>query len=183
MLWAAAGACGLVAVLGIWFYINPSIWRGAVERQEGRLARHKSNPLASPPAVSTAPSGDANSSDAGAAGAASGAASSANHDQSPSTAENKVVAGAGTTTPPELGFELLIHARQNAWVSIIADGKNVMDLVIPAGSSKSVRAQRRLVLKTGNATGLQMAYNGVPLPASKDKIQTLTFTPQGLQQP
>lgn len=176
MLWAAAGACGLAAVLGIWFYINPSIWRVAVEREEVLLARHKSNPQASTPAASTAPSGVTNKSGDVSAGSGSGEAH-----EVPSANENK--AGAGAAIPPEEGFELAIHARQNAWVSIIADGKNVMDLVIPAGASKSVRAQRRLILKTGNATGLEMAYNGVPVPAAKDKVQTLTFTPQGLQEP
>ena len=183
MLWAAAGLCGLVAVLGIWFYINPSIWRGAVEREEVRFSRHKPNPPASAPAESTAEGGEANGGTNNAAnnssGVAGGAASSANQDHTPTSGNNVKP----SETAPEVGFELAIHARQNAWVSIIADGKNVMDLVIPAGSSKSVHAQKRLILKTGNATGLEMAYNGVPLPASKDKIQTLTFTPQGLQQP
>jgi cytoskeleton protein RodZ len=178
MMWAAAGACGLIAVLGIWFYINPSIWRGAVEREEVLLARHKSNPPASAPAATTSPNGAADSSDAVVAGA--GPASGTAQDHSSTAPETKAAVAA---IPPEDGFELAIHARQNAWVSIIADGKNVMDLVIPAGSSKSVRAQRRLILKTGNATGLEMAYNGVPVTASKDKVQTLTFTAQGLQQP
>ena len=76
-----------------------------------------------------------------------------------------------------------IRANDETWVSLVVDGKQVMDQVLLAGEQQTVRARERIVLRTGNAGGLDVSYNGAPLsPAGEDgQVRTLTFTPRGMQ--
>jgi cytoskeleton protein RodZ len=79
---------------------------------------------------------------------------------------------------------LAIRANQETWVSMEVDGKPYMDEVLIAGNERTVRAHESIVLKTGNAGGLEVSYNGKPsTPVGKEgQVRTLTFTPEGLQQ-
>jgi cytoskeleton protein RodZ len=79
-------------------------------------------------------------------------------------------------------FKLEIRADEESWVQIKADGTNSWTGVITANSNKSFRATKEMVVKLGNASGVELSYNGKPLPrfTSDTKIKTLTFTPEGL---
>ena len=81
-------------------------------------------------------------------------------------------------------FELLIRAREDSWMSIVADGKEVMSGTLKAATEKSVRARDRVVLKIGNAGGVEISHNGKTMAPLGDPGQsrTVTFTPSGLQQ-
>lgn len=80
--------------------------------------------------------------------------------------------------PTKAAISLEVRTHEDSWVSIMADGKMLMEGIMPAESSKHFRAQKNMVLKTGNAGGVEISYNGKPLPP----LGTLTFTPQGLLQ-
>ncbi len=86
--------------------------------------------------------------------------------------------------PAKDGFVVRVKAKEDSWISIVADGKPVMSAVMPKDSEKSVRAQQSVVLKTGNATGIDLFYNGklVPPLSPDGKVKTLEFTPAGLRQ-
>ena len=58
-----------------------------------------------------------------------------------------------------------------------------MDIVIPAGQERTIHARQELVLKTGNAGGIEVAHNGATLPplGSENEVKTLTFNARGLQ--
>lgn len=58
------------------------------------------------------------------------------------------------------GFVLSIRATQESWVSITADGKPVLTGTLRPAEEKSIRAHDRIVLKTGNAGGVEIAFNG-----------------------
>jgi len=76
-----------------------------------------------------------------------------------------------------------VRALEDAWVSVSADGKTMMEQTLPAGSQKSFHAGEQIILKTGNAAGLEVSYNGKPL-ADLDrekKVQTLVFSPTGFE--
>ena len=84
----------------------------------------------------------------------------------------------------EKTFVILIRAKEDAWVSIVADGKSVMQKVLAADKKKLVKAGKQVVLRTGNAGGIDVSFNGRPLGAigNENEPRTLTFNPTGLVQ-
>jgi cytoskeleton protein RodZ len=103
----------------------------------------------------------------------------------PSGGSSALPAAQAQTAAPEQAFTVTLHAREDAWVSITADGENVLQDILRASEEKTVQARQQLVVRTGNAGALDLAFNGQPLDWAGDsrKVRTLTFTPQGLQSP
>lgn len=83
---------------------------------------------------------------------------------------------------PEKVFFVSIKAREDAWVSIVADGKSVMERVMNADKHKKIKAGKSLVLRTGNAGGIDVSFNGRSLGplGNENEPRTLTFGPTGL---
>jgi cytoskeleton protein RodZ len=81
-------------------------------------------------------------------------------------------------------FSVQIVAKEDSWVSIVADGKSVMERVLTADKHKNVKAGKTLVLRTGNAGGIEVSFNGRPLGAlgNENEPRTLTFNASGLVQ-
>jgi cytoskeleton protein RodZ len=81
------------------------------------------------------------------------------------------------------GISLVIHAVKQSWISVTADGQPVLDATLAPGEARLARADQQLVLKTGNAAGIEVSFNGKWLPAlgGENQVKTLIFTPQGLQ--
>jgi hypothetical protein len=81
-------------------------------------------------------------------------------------------------------FIVFIKAKEDSWVSIVADGKTAWEGTLDANKERSIQAARELVVKTGNAGGLDISYNGKPLGAlgHEKQVRTLTFNTAGLQQ-
>ena len=86
--------------------------------------------------------------------------------------------------PADKMFVILIKAKEDAWVSIVADGKSVMQKVLAADKKKQVKAGKQVVLRTGNAGGIDVSFNGKPLGAigNENEPRTLTFNATGLVQ-
>ena len=84
----------------------------------------------------------------------------------------------------EKGFFVQVKAKEDSWVSIVADGKSVMQRVLAADKHKKIKADRTLVLRTGNAGGIEVSFNGHPLGAlgNENEPRTLTFNASGLVQ-
>jgi cytoskeleton protein RodZ len=78
-------------------------------------------------------------------------------------------------------FFIVIKAKEDSWISVTADGKTIMQGVLGQDKKKFIRAGKEIVLKTGNAGGIEVSYNGKALGAigSESETRTLTFTPQG----
>jgi hypothetical protein len=59
-----------------------------------------------------------------------------------------------------------------------------MQKTLHAGNQEVVKAGKLVVLKTGNAGGIDVSYNGKPLGVlgNENEIRTMTFTPAGLVQ-
>lgn len=79
-------------------------------------------------------------------------------------------------------FALQLRADEDSWAQITADGKQLWSGVVSKDSVKNFRASKELVVRLGNAPGVQLSYNGKPLPRfSQDaKTRTLKFTTEGL---
>jgi len=75
-----------------------------------------------------------------------------------------------------------VKAKEDSWVSIVADGKSVMQRVLPADKQKKIKAGKTLVLRTGNAGGIEVSFNGHPLGAlvMKTSPEPSPLTPPGL---
>jgi cytoskeleton protein RodZ len=95
-------------------------------------------------------------------------------------------AAAAVTKPAEQekAFFVSVKAKEDSWVSIVADGKSVMQRVLGADKHKKVKAGKVLVLRTGNAGGIEVSFNGRSLGAigNENEPRTLTFKPNGLVQ-
>jgi cytoskeleton protein RodZ len=92
---------------------------------------------------------------------------------------------ASFTAPSDAGMTLLIHAREDSWLTIVADGKETMREILPAHSDKTVQAQREIRVRAGNTGGLDFTFNGASLPrqGDLDEVKILDFRPDGLQKP
>lgn len=121
----------------------------------------------------------------------------ANNSQgAPTPAAQSQLTPAETASPPrgaEVGspsssgepFTVEIRARQPAWISVVADGVVLMEGTLGADEQKQFQAKARIILKTGNAGGVELSYNGRPVPAlgADRQARTFVFTRQGLEEP
>jgi cytoskeleton protein RodZ len=80
-------------------------------------------------------------------------------------------------------FQVLIHAHEDSWVSITADGKQIFQDTLTAPAEESVEARNQIVIKTGNAGALDISFNGKKLASQGgyNQVKTLTFDPGGLR--
>lgn len=80
-------------------------------------------------------------------------------------------------------FVVLVQAREDSWVSITADGKQIIQDTLAARAEKSIQASHQIVIKSGNVGALEISFNGKKLAAQGqyDQVKTLTFDANGLQ--
>lgn len=80
-------------------------------------------------------------------------------------------------------IDVKIHANQDSWISITADGKNIMKGTLPAASEKAVRAKEKVVVVLGNVGGVDVSFNGKPLEnlGNGQEVKKITFTPSGYE--
>ncbi len=80
-------------------------------------------------------------------------------------------------------FRVLIEARQDSWVSITADGKQIIQDTLAASAEQSIAARDQVVIKTGNVGALDISFNGKKLATQGEynQVKTLIFDPNGLR--
>ena len=112
---------------------------------------------------------------------------------SPQSPASKPAAGASqimTPAPPSpdsaqspAAFLVQIKAREDSWVAISVDGRQIMQDTLYASAEKSIGARDQIVIKTGNAGALDISFNGKKLPTqgANHQVKTLTFDPNGLK--
>lgn len=151
--WGALAAVLLAVALGF------SVWRFYSRQQSGHARNHSAKSL-------VAPDG------------------SSNHMPTPlaDTATPAATTNADATTP--LGeLNLTMYFREDCWVSITADGKDIVqDVVLIAGTKKSFTAEHQIVVKAGNVGGVDFQLNGKTLPqqGDPDEVKTLIFDANGV---
>jgi len=81
-------------------------------------------------------------------------------------------------------IQLEVFAREDSWLSVSADGKNLGQGVLTAQKSRTIRAQKEVRLKLGNVAGVEVSFNGHPvnIDGEPKQVKELTFTPGGLRQ-
>lgn len=75
-----------------------------------------------------------------------------------------------TATPtaaatPIQQIRLLAEVTQRAWIRLTADGQVALEGIREPGFRQEFTAQERMILRTGNAAGLQLTLNDEPLPS------------------
>jgi cytoskeleton protein RodZ len=104
--------------------------------------------------------------------------------EAPPQAANSAAGPTATSAASADEFVVLVHARQDSWVEIVADGKPILKGTLIARTDRSVRARQNVKITAGNAGGLELSFNGrpqAPLGGEKE-VRTVTFTPAGVQQ-
>src|SRR6185437_7779489 len=84
------------------------------------------------------------------------------------------------TQPDEAhaGFTLELSATERAWLSIIADGKPSFRGILEKAETKILEGHRTARIRTGNAGGVEVVFNGKPLGVlgRRGQIRTVLFT-------
>jgi hypothetical protein len=80
-------------------------------------------------------------------------------------------------------FVVLIQAREDSWLSIMADGEALPSELLSAGRQRAVHGSKQVVIRAGNAGGVDFFFNRKKLPPQGESgaVKTITFGPHGLQ--
>ena len=78
---------------------------------------------------------------------------------------------------------LVIRASENSWISVSADGQSSSQETLIAPARTSVRANRQIVVKVGNAAGVTFQLNGKEIPAQGEEgeMKSFVFDDQGMR--
>jgi cytoskeleton protein RodZ len=81
------------------------------------------------------------------------------------------------------GFSVSIRVRRDAWISVNADGKQMVYRTLIAPSETTVAARQRILIRVGNAGGVDFLFNGrqIPVQGEYDEAKTLVFDANGIQ--
>ncbi len=79
-------------------------------------------------------------------------------------------------------FSVVVQAREESWISIRADGKSVPSELLPAGSERSIAGRKEVVVRMGNAGGVDLQFNGKKVAGGGEfgEVKTVTFGPRGV---
>ena len=78
---------------------------------------------------------------------------------------------------------LSLSATEPTWITITSDGKTVFTGVLEARQSKSLTGKQNVVIKVGNAAGLDVRWNGKAVGKLGDQrqVRTIMFTDKAYQ--
>ena len=94
--------------------------------------------------------------------------------------------GAGVTKPaekPAATLKLIVRATENSWISVTADGQLVTQETLIAPAATSFHATGELVVRVGNAAGINFLWNGEELSpqGAEAEAKTFIFDAQGMR--
>jgi cytoskeletal protein RodZ len=76
--------------------------------------------------------------------------------------------------------EVAILAKELVWLRITADGRRVFDGTMDAGETRKVTGQEMATVRSGNAGGIEITFNGKPIGpvGPRGLVRTVVFTPR-----
>jgi cytoskeleton protein RodZ len=79
-------------------------------------------------------------------------------------------------------FTVDIQAREESWISLTVDGKTISSELLEAGNERSANGRNEIIVKIGNAGGVDLKFNGKKLDAVGEfgEVKTVTFGPHGI---
>jgi cytoskeleton protein RodZ len=183
---------GLFAAILLLIALALSLWSRHTHE------RGKTPAPPTPAAITEQKSEDGLSRDAGAGMQASGSSTTASAGQTVPTAvaQKQTVSSSSLPTPsaspsPSLTgaaaagageFTVLVRTREESWISIRADGKTVPSELLPAGSERSIVGRKEVIVRMGNAGGVDLQFNGKKVEGGGEsgEVKTVTFGPRGV---
>lgn len=80
-------------------------------------------------------------------------------------------------------LQIVISAREQTWIKLVADGKNIYMGLIEPGQSQAIQNASNAELLTGNAGGIEVKQNGRSLPGlgSSGEVRTVVFDTENYQ--
>lgn len=164
--WAAVLALLVLAAGGY------AAWRLNLGPFATHAARQSPPPAAQPPAVAPPQAGPAQ--------AAATPSAPTQESASPLPAEQSGATASGAAAGE---FLLLVRAKEDTWLTLTADDRVVMQGMLRAADTREVRATKSVVLRMGNAAGVEVSYNNKAMPplGHVGEVKTVVFTPEGLQ--
>ena len=90
---------------------------------------------------------------------------------------------ATTSVLEKKAISLQLKAIEETWLSLQADDQSGKEMILKPGEGMTIQASARILMKLGNAGGLDLVLNGKPLgkPGRSGEVLTLTVTPQGVE--
>jgi cytoskeleton protein RodZ len=147
--------------------------RGASGDESGAGSPSPASPATGSPTAGSTPSVQP-------ASASSGKASSIAPKIPQDLAPQNLSAASPAATPGE--FTVLIQTREESWISITADGKSAPSELLATGSQRTIRGRKEVVVKVGNAGGVDFHFNGKKLDTGGEfgEVKTITLGPAGI---
>jgi len=84
---------------------------------------------------------------------------------------------AGSRTPLTGPFDLTIEASEHTWLTYILDGGELIEATLQTDDKISIRAEKHITLRLGNAGGVTGTLNGQRLPpfGESGRVRTMHF--------
>jgi cytoskeleton protein RodZ len=162
--WVVVGV--IVASFIVFYFFSPFASKLPTEPIPGKPVERKSPTVPSPPgtAPSRAPEGK-----------------SVVPEKKPPTPSGPVTATASVQEKKPIALQL--KAIEETWLSLQADDQPGKEMILKPGEGVTVQATGRILMKLGNAGGLDLVLNGKPLgkPGRSGEVLTLIVTPQGVE--
>jgi cytoskeleton protein RodZ len=162
--------------------VSGELSRGVSGEDSGAASPRPSSPTANSPATSSPATGSPTG----------GSAPSVRPATIPPSASSEKVSSVAPKTPQNLSaaapaaapgeFTVVIQAREESWISITADGSTSTSELLAAGSERAIRGRKEIIVKVGNAGGVDFRFNGKKLDIGGElgEVKTVTFGPRGV---
>jgi cytoskeleton protein RodZ len=171
---------GLFAALLLLVALALSLWSSHRQRDRAEQTLHPNPTSAVMPSPAAPSSGEASGKVSSPLSTQDGASSLSTTASPNSPPTGDSASAAATLTPGE--FTVVIRARDESWTSITADGKPIPSPLLASGNQLTIHAQKEIVVKVGNAGGVNFRFNGkkVETGGESGEVKTVTFGPQGI---
>ena len=91
--------------------------------------------------------------------------------------------GRKTKAKPENGFRIELTALEATWLSVVTDGREVYSGVLQASDHKVLEGVDEAKIRTGNAGGVEVNFNGRSLGTlgRRGEVRTVLFNKDGYE--
>jgi len=163
-IWVVVGV--IVASFVVFYFFSPYSYKPPTEPSPGKRVEEKSSVTPSPPVTAT----------------------TLTPERKPSVQERKpsmpsAPVAATTFVQQKKAISLQLKAVEQTWLSLQADDQSGQDMILKLGEEITFQASARILMKLGNAGGLDLVLNGKPLGklGKSGEVLNLIVTPQGVE--
>jgi cytoskeletal protein RodZ len=85
--------------------------------------------------------------------------------------------------PVDAGVTITVKATEKAWVLLSTEGQKPLIATLKPGEAETLSGRDEVRLRTGNAGGIEVSFNGKPVGpiGRRGQVRTVVFTPQGMR--